>query len=594
MKVLYLGCKKFSWSAISKLAVPEKIEPDSAIKKNFEVENALVCMTAIEKNDTLGIIENSIVALQNIIADCQKKTGKIPYKWIVLYPYAHIGGNKLGSAKLAKKLIAAYFKKIKILGSQLKIMIVSAPFGWAKSINLQIDKTLENAIQYLGEYTSENSTAVQNVLERRVIKIGNLDNPFQFQLAKDYIDYELKKYVSHNSVIPKYSGTYYHTMGGFNPLGQPYFIRAGYHTKKRLQNYITKKTFQHYGDLNMMESSPLYYAEDQIISEHTKQFPSRQFNVFIGPKKYMLRYATCPQAIKHMEKQKLSSQSMPYRIYEMADCYRHEKSGQVQDIRRLTKFTMPDMHSLIAFTKESIISEFIMAITLHFKIITNLGFLQHTIPHLQIESEFAKKNPELILKLKELFINYGYSYFVYGEWAGKSGCYYQIKWELQYKKYNFLQLSTVQLDTSPGHIDKLKIKNNAAKSLNMPVAIVHSSVGSTERLLCAMFETNYFGPLKTHKAYVIGVGTPETQDKIAKIFKNSGVVLDVRQKDLRKKIKKYQMEFSKLHPLKIVVGAQELKSNSITIENVQKKTKVKLDDYILELKLLGLVKNIKI
>ena len=125
MKILCLHCDYIRFKALKKaLKQVEELNPKE--KELQEVKEALVVLTAIEKND---LVEEGISKLEKEI---EKIAKDVKTKNIVLYPYAHLSSN-LSSPEKAIEIL----KKAEIsLGKNFNV--IRAPFGYYKEFELKV------------------------------------------------------------------------------------------------------------------------------------------------------------------------------------------------------------------------------------------------------------------------------------------------------------------------------------------------------------------------------------------------------------------------------------------------------------------------
>src|SRR6056297_3333713 len=125
MKTLNLHVDYIEWQGLKKALKSMENLPEEEIKKT-KAEEALVVLTAVEKNDSLEILDEYIENIKDIAE-------KVNTKNIVLYPYAHLS-KELGKPKTATELLKSAEKQLKNEGYQVK----RAPFGYYKSFELKV------------------------------------------------------------------------------------------------------------------------------------------------------------------------------------------------------------------------------------------------------------------------------------------------------------------------------------------------------------------------------------------------------------------------------------------------------------------------
>ncbi len=125
MKILSLHCDYIRFKTLKK-AIKEPEELHEYQKKQIEVKEALVILTAVEKQD-----EENPSLLNDYINEIKDLVKQINPKTIVLYPYAHL------SSSLSKPSFASdILKKAENLLSK-EYRVVRAPFGYYKEFELK-------------------------------------------------------------------------------------------------------------------------------------------------------------------------------------------------------------------------------------------------------------------------------------------------------------------------------------------------------------------------------------------------------------------------------------------------------------------------
>src|SRR3989339_414155 len=127
MKILSLHTDYIKWQA-QKKALKSIEDLSEEELKEHEVKEALVILTAIEKNDT-----NIPEAIEKYTQEIKKIAEQVGAKNIVLYPYAHLSNN-LGKPTNAIKILEESQKKLQ----KEKYNISRSPFGYYKTFELKV------------------------------------------------------------------------------------------------------------------------------------------------------------------------------------------------------------------------------------------------------------------------------------------------------------------------------------------------------------------------------------------------------------------------------------------------------------------------
>ena len=103
MKIISLHCDYITFKPLKKaLKQPEELSEER--KKEIKINECLVILTAIEKSDSINLVNKLVKNIEDISK--QVKTNNI-----VLYPYAHLSSN-LGSPDLAMNILEKAEKRI--------------------------------------------------------------------------------------------------------------------------------------------------------------------------------------------------------------------------------------------------------------------------------------------------------------------------------------------------------------------------------------------------------------------------------------------------------------------------------------------------
>ena len=176
----------------------------------------------------------------------------------------------------------------------------------------------------------------------------------------------------------------------------------------------------------------------------------------------------------------LGGKNLPLRVYEHAPSFRLEKSGECSGLKRLRGFTMPDIHCFCR-DLESGMEEFASLHKFYDEFMKNtdlpfaLGF--------RTVRDFWDKNQGY---LKDRLIDSNKDAVV--EILDEIKHYWNLKNEFNYidSMGDDVQMSTIQLDLSDS--ERYGLGYIGSDGSKKPMVIVHSTIGSLERLMGAIFE----------------------------------------------------------------------------------------------------------
>ncbi len=123
MRIITLHCDYIKFKPLKK-ALKDADELED--KKEKEVKDCLVVLTAIEKGD-------SHEQIKQLMESIEKTAKEVKTKNIVLYPYAHLSSNLANPTTAREYLVEAEHSLVK-----LKFNAVRAPFGYYKEFELKV------------------------------------------------------------------------------------------------------------------------------------------------------------------------------------------------------------------------------------------------------------------------------------------------------------------------------------------------------------------------------------------------------------------------------------------------------------------------
>src|SRR3989339_45582 len=170
MKILSLHTDYIKWQA-QKKALKSIEDLSEEELKEHEVKEALVILTAIEKNDT-----NIPEAIEKYTQEIKKIAEQVGAKNIVLYPYAHLSNN-LGKPTNAIKILEESQKKLQ----KEKYNISRSPFGYYKTFELKVKghplSELSREIVISGHWTKYSENNFKTIYENRDFLVKPMNCP---------------------------------------------------------------------------------------------------------------------------------------------------------------------------------------------------------------------------------------------------------------------------------------------------------------------------------------------------------------------------------------------------------------------------------
>jgi threonyl-tRNA synthetase len=560
MKILSLHCDYIKFKPLKKaLKNPEELSEER--KKEIEVKEPLVILTAVEKSDSMDSVKELVRNIEEISAQVNDKK-------IVLYPYAHLSSN-LGNPELAMKILEEAEKELK----KKKFEVVRAPFGYYKEFELKVKghplSELSREIKLLGKETDFEEKYDPKQLLREISKskldtsklkdndhriIGNEMDLFSFsEVAPGMVFWHNNGLIIRNELINYWREL--HRNSGYQEISTP--------------QIMDKKLWQ--------------------ISGHWEKYKDNNFTTEYEKRKFLVKPMNCPGGMLVYKNRPKSYKDLPLRVGEMGVVHRVELSGVLAGLFRVIQFTQDDAH--IFCTDEQIekeifaIMELIDILYKKFKLEFDHIELS-TRPEKRIGTNEMWDKAERLLEdsLKKKKMKYKIN--------KGDGAFYGPKIDFHVKDSlgRTWQLSTIQLDFSMPERFELEYVDSD-NTRKRPVMLHTVSYGSLERFIGIYLEhTNGRLPTWLAPMQVRIISFTDRNEKyakkiveeIGKRIPNIRLDADFRQTTVPAKVK--EAEIMRI-PYIIVIGDKEEKDNSIAIREKgnSKIRSSKLDSFIEEL-----------
>ncbi|MDI6811797.1 MAG: threonine--tRNA ligase, partial [archaeon] len=314
-----------------------------------------------------------------------------------------------------------------------------------------------------------------------------------------------------------------------------------------------------------------------------------------GKPDLFLRFSACFGQFLMSNEMGISYKNLPLKIFELAPSFRKEKRGELVGLRRLRKFTMPDMHTFCKNMKEAL-AEFKKQYELCMRVLEEIGFSPKDY---EVAIRFTKDfyedeaNKEFIEDLVRIA---GKPVLI--EIWDQRFFYFVLKFE-----FNFVDalgkasaLSTVQIDVE--NAERYGITYTDADGVRKSPIILHCSPsGAIERCMYALLEKSYldkqegFLPmlplwLSPTQVRIIPVAERHLEyiEELLPVLNEIRVDVDDRDETVSKKIRDAGREWI---PYVAVVGEKEVerKTLSVTLRGESNQEQQKVEEMsVLELK----------
>ncbi|MEM3074700.1 MAG: threonine--tRNA ligase [Candidatus Pacearchaeota archaeon] len=514
------------------------------------VREPLVILTAIEKGDTIKLIEKLVNEIKSIAKQVNAKT-------IVLYPYSHLSPN-LTNPEEAMKILNEAEKSLKKIFKK----VVKAPFGYYKEFEIKVKG--HPLAELSREIKDENEIKeIKNKSEKKELEEKYDIKQLLKETSRAKLDTSKLKENDHRILGQKMDLFSFHD----SSPGSVFWHSNGLIIFNELLNLSREVHKNH----NYKEVSTPQILDSKIwkISGHWLHYKDNMFLTNYENKEAGVKAMNCPGMMLIYKSQTHSYKELPIRMLEYGIVHRKELSGVLSGLFRLVRFTQDDAHIFIK--KEQIEDE----INDIFKIIEEIYKKTFNFDyHLELSTkpkEFlgekkiwdeAEKSLESALKKSKIKYNLNK-----GE-----GAFYGPKIDLHIKDSlgRNWQCATIQLDMQMPKRFELKYIDKNSKEQN-PLIIHRAIFGSIERFIGILLEhTNGNLPLWLSPIQIRVINFTDRNnhyvEKIVKEIKQKipdiRIDIDLDSVPLSGKVR--NAELMKI-PYIIVLGDKEEKENKIAI-----------------------------
>lgn len=579
MKVLLLHSDFIEFEPIKKeIELAEEFE-----KKVYRFDNLLVSFVAIEKGDNEKTVEEFINQVKNVMDNL--KVNKL-----LIYPYSHLSRN-LENPSEALKLI----KKMEVLAKESKIETYRAPFGWNKRFSISVKgHPLAEQYKEIKEKEEERKITKKYFILTKNCEIKNVENyEFKDENFKILVEQEalgIKKVENREPSYINFLKRFGIEWESFSDIGHMRYNPLGCFILDSASKYVENIVKSLPIPVYFVKGTNMFDLKRKAIAEHASLFGSRMYQVNLDEKQLILRYAACFQQFSMVKDWNISYKNLPFGMFEIADSYRFEQSGELLLSFRTRKLTMPDLH-IFCKDMEEAKQMFLFLHDLIHSEMEKLGRKYVSLYNLTSQ-KFLEDNLDFFKKLLERES----SDVLVCVYEGESNYYWvlNIEYHIIDELKRAREIGTVQIDV--GNAERFDIKYIDSNGKPKRPIILHSAIiGSLERFIYTIFDNLvrenipklpiWLAPIQVR---IIPLSEKYLEDTLllAKVLKENGIRVDIddRSEKVEKKIR--DAEISLINYV-IVFGERE-KSDKIL--SVRKKgegiVKMKLEELIKEIKSL--------
>jgi threonyl-tRNA synthetase len=498
MQLLFIHADYIEYETKTKTRVAEDIAAD---KRKGRLEEALVMFIAVEQGDE----QNPGYVVEKAADEALSISEQVNAERIVLYPYAHLS-SELASPETSVEILRELEESLLARG----VEVTRAPFGWYKSFTLRCKghplSELSRKITVLKGAAAKTTEVEQKskaleAEEKAVSRFfftdeqGNFVGTDDFEFAakdenlRKFFLYESEKRREVDRIPPHVELMKRLEIADYEPSSDPgnmRFYPKGKLIKSLLEDYI-RDSVAEYGAVEV-ETPIMYSALHPSLKDYLERFPARQYSMLGkgGKPDLFLRFAACFGQFLMSSEMSISYKNLPLKIFELAPSFRKEKRGELVGLRRLRKFTMPDMHTFCRDMDEAV-AEFEK----------QYGFCMHILS----EIGFSPSDYEVALRFTREFYDEGVNKALIDRLARATGkpvliemwdqrfFYFVLKFE-----FNFVDalgkasaLSTVQIDVE--NAERYGITYTDTDGARKSPIILHCSPsGAIERCIYALLE----------------------------------------------------------------------------------------------------------
>jgi threonyl-tRNA synthetase len=355
--------------------------------------------------------------------------------------------------------------------------------------------------------------------------------------------------------------------------GLPIFTEKGSIIRRELERFVVdeeiKRGYKH------IYTPDLANVALFKTSGHYPYYKDTMYPVMkIDDEELILRPMTCPHHYQYYASRPRSYRELPFRIAELANQFRYEKSGELTGLMRVRTFCLADSH--IICQKEQAVSEINEVINLIEYIVgvfglktgedywyrLSLGKRGDSKKYFRDDEswEYAEN------VLRNVLIRRG-AHFVE---ANDEAAFYGPKIDIQMKNVAGKEDTafTVQYDFVGPKRFKLTYIDTDGKEKE-PIVIHRSSIGAIERTMAFLIE-HYAGAFPTWLAPVQVKIIPvsdrhnEHAKKSMAELRNHGIRVEVDDRSERMNLKIRQAQLEKV-PYMVVLGDKEVDSNTVAV-----------------------------
>ena len=346
LRLLVWHCSKFAYRPVKK-AIKNVRDIDRSWKSYDEI---LVIFITVELDDDLDMIDHvrdEIISMANDV-----KANRI-----LLYPYAHLS-SELAPIESAQQILEKLYLSLKESGLE----VYMAPFGYYKEFKAEVKGhplaersrvvTREDAIRERKKgkkrYVIVTPTGEEIIPSDEVL--GKFADEFRILVEKEALGKPLMEKKHEMLEYLKRFGFGWEERSDFGHQRLAPYAALIFDIASEYAKNVTRKLGI---PIYEVRGTAFFNMKDRAVKEHADLYGDRLYKIKTDRGTFVLRYAACHQQFSMLSDWYISYKHMPFGIFEIADSYRYEQSGEVELCFRLRRFWMPDLHILTRTEEEA-------------------------------------------------------------------------------------------------------------------------------------------------------------------------------------------------------------------------------------------------
>ncbi len=450
-------------------------EAEEVELRRYSIEESLVLFTSYERDDNPACVGAAV-------EDVRTVANRLGVTKLVVYPWVHLTEKPAPFFK-ARELHDLFARTLQMAGFEVH----KVPIGWYKAFEIKVkghplaeSLRVIRGVKVAKEEEVEPSEFIILYPSGAEVKPSNWEqiededlrifvrnevfgkppsgeSPVHIELMKrlELIDYEPASDVGHFRFYP--DGT----------------------LVKRLIEELAFKIANKIGAMEI-ETPLIYRLTVPAIAEQAEKFRERGYRFEIDNIPFTLRFAGDFGLFQMMKSMTISKKHLPLSFYEISPSFRLEQRGECVGLRRLRGFTMPDIHTFAADIDQAL-DVYKLYFREYDELLKKLG-INYVVAFRVVKEYYENFKPHILEMLR--YVNKP----ALIEILPKMKHYWAMKHEFQFvdKSEGNGQLSTVQLDVEDSA--RYGIYYVAEDGKKRPGIIVHTSMGSIERMIYAILE----------------------------------------------------------------------------------------------------------